>query len=361
MQQQPLSRIIWQRFSAAMRRLFRRLRSIRFRHVAGVMYILRPFAPLLLLLVVGLFLYFMVIDFQRDTQIQSSISNLSERVDIITVETKGLQNTMATLKDGFEKIGGVLRGILDALDVILIPVHAIIDLWNWCPICPGELPDININLPILPDIAASFSGITRLTNAISGFSNDVGALGAALRDFMGRWWRYFQFLVIGLFLWWALNVLSKAYWSIQTGLSMLRGPRAKPPNTPEHRRWRSRPVFETPPILVVDHSLTSVPVVQQSSKRSKQQTTISRQRRVLLSAQAVWPNRHLELFHYALADELTESAWAHFWETLIARGLEKEAVQLVISADIAALQPVVQAFLPNAEIKQAVKTTIMAG
>ena len=71
--------------------------------------------------------------------------------------------------------------------------------------------------------------------------------------------------------------------------------------------------------------------------------------------------RRVAFFLYALADELTESAWGPFWETLIARGLEKEAVQLVISADIAALQPVAQAFFPNAEIKQAVKTTIMAG
>ncbi len=364
MQQEALSKIIWRRFSAKIQKLAAAVRKIRFRQVAGVMFILKPFAPLIVMLILGFFLYFMVLDFRADPEITAGLSSISAKMVVFSDGIKTVQQALGGLGDAFDEIKKVLDGILKALSVILIPVRAVIDLWNWCPVCPGELPEINLTLPILPDIAASFSGITALSDAISGITGDISTLGIALRNFFGRWWRYFQIMVVVFFVWWTLTIIANAYHSIRVGVEMLRG--ASPGGKTvggTSRHWRNRPVFETPPILVVDHTLTNVPVVHQPDKtgNKKRQTTILRQQRVLLSAQAVWPNRHLDLFHYELADTLSEEVWARFWENLIARGLERDAVQLIISPNATTLSRVTSDFLPNAKVQQSVKTTLVSG
>jgi hypothetical protein len=90
------------------------------------------------------------------------------------------------------------------------------------------------------------------------------------------------------------------------------------------------------------------------------QRTFAYQEHVLLTAQAVWPNRSIPLFYFLLVRRVDENAWAFFWQSLIERGLEPQRVRMVVSGDIKLLAPSLQRFLPRAELHQSVETTFIS-
>jgi transposase-like protein len=53
------------------------------------------------------------------------------------------------------------------------------------------------------------------------------------------------------------------------------------------------------------------------------------QERVILTALAVWPEGHYQIFHYEVAEGENEACWLAFFDPLIARGLDPTAVRLV--------------------------------
>jgi hypothetical protein len=115
--------------------------------------------------------------------------------------------------------------------------------------------------------------------------------------------------------------------------------------------------------LIADHVLISLPFLldhERGGSPGGLSRTFGYQERYLLSTQAVWPDRHVPLFYYQLADHVDAGVWAIFWQSLIDRGLNPSGVQMVISADTGDLAPSVRHYLPQAELQQSVETTIIS-
>jgi transposase-like protein len=73
------------------------------------------------------------------------------------------------------------------------------------------------------------------------------------------------------------------------------------------------------------------------------------QERVILTALAVWPEGHYQIFHYEVAEGENEACWLAFFDHLIARGLDPRAVRLVVSDGANGLVTAMEQRLPQAQ------------
>jgi transposase-like protein len=115
---------------------------------------------------------------------------------------------------------------------------------------------------------------------------------------------------------------------------------------------RQAPITKTPPILIVDgvwvniqYTLNEFKIDQAGHKRRQRQA----QERVILVAMAVWPNGFYHILHYEIAEVEGEQAWMTFFDHLIARGLNPQAVKLVVSDGSKGLLAAMAQCLPQAQ------------
>jgi putative transposase len=98
--------------------------------------------------------------------------------------------------------------------------------------------------------------------------------------------------------------------------------------------WRQQPITDTPPILIVDGVWVQVlaPTGETWIDRSDHERQEMRgQERVVLTVMGVWPDGRHQILHYqAVASEETES-WSALLATLKQRGLDADAVRMVVS------------------------------
>jgi len=115
---------------------------------------------------------------------------------------------------------------------------------------------------------------------------------------------------------------------------------------------RQAPITNTPPILIVDgvwveiqYTLDEFKLDQAGHQRQRRQA----QDRVILVAMAVWPDGFHHILHYEVAEVEGEQAWATFFEHMIARGLNHQAVKLLVSDGSKGLLAAMKQCLPKAQ------------
>ena len=109
---------------------------------------------------------------------------------------------------------------------------------------------------------------------------------------------------------------------------------------------------KTPKILLVDGVWVDIQYTRDEFKEDRSghmRQCREAEERVVLAAMAVWEDGSYEILHYEIASEEGEAEWNQFFEHLIERGLEPNAVQLVVSDGTLGLPKALQKNLPIAQ------------
>lgn len=117
------------------------------------------------------------------------------------------------------------------------------------------------------------------------------------------------------------------------------------------------PLAETPPILIVDGVWVTImyPTGEWREDAAGHLRAVQRaEERVILAALAVWADGSYQLLHFAVAANEEEATWTAFLQQLVARGLDPNAVQLVVSDGTKGLLPALAAVLPRAQLQRCI-------
>jgi transposase-like protein len=115
---------------------------------------------------------------------------------------------------------------------------------------------------------------------------------------------------------------------------------------------RLAPVGNTPEILIVDGVWVEIQYTREECKEDRAghlRQCRQAEERVVLAALAVRADGSYEMLHYEIAAEEGEVEWTQFFEHLIERGLNPNAVRLVVSDGTLGLPKALQTTLPNAQ------------
>lgn len=337
-----------------------KVRALKFRQVMGVIVIVKTFNPLLLLLALALFGFLFVRDIRE--QYQPALDTISTNYELlVNQDLKGIQDALDDARGALKSLGDILGVVKSVVNGIVGFVNTIINAIAW--FFGMSKIDFNIQLPI-PDFSTIFRPFNDLSLHFKGLFDGIGELIAATGTVLANLWARFKLFVAVALIWALLSIFASAYSEITRGLDMIRGgsPPERSPDRPSPKVLKEGrhplQISDTPPILIVDRLRITIPVLA-AQDAGPDRRSFRYQERYLLSAQAVWPNRQSPLFHYQLAEKTDEGVWMKFFQSLIERGLDADQVQMVISAETSALQPGAQRFLPHAEVRQSVETTII--
>jgi transposase-like protein len=121
--------------------------------------------------------------------------------------------------------------------------------------------------------------------------------------------------------------------------------------------WRTRPITDTPPILIVDGVWgqvlfpTGATFLDQSGHERRE---MRGQDQVILTVMGVWPDGRHQIIHYQLAAAEDTAAWSNLLAALIGRGVDATAVQLVVSDGSTGLPAALTKHLPQAKQQRCV-------
>jgi putative transposase len=121
--------------------------------------------------------------------------------------------------------------------------------------------------------------------------------------------------------------------------------------------WRTRPITDTPPILIVDGvwgqvlQPTGATFLDQSGHERRE---MRGQDQVILTVMGVWEDGRHQIMHYQLAAAEDSAAWSELLAALIGRGLDARAVQMVVSDGSTGLPAALSTHLPHAKQQRCV-------
>ena len=121
--------------------------------------------------------------------------------------------------------------------------------------------------------------------------------------------------------------------------------------------WRTQPITDTPPILLVDGvggqvlQPTGALWIDQSGHERRE---MRGQDQVILTVMGVWPDGRHQILHYQLAAAEDTAAWSDLLATLIGRGLDAATVQMVVSDGSTGLPTALATHLPDAKQQRCV-------
>jgi len=118
------------------------------------------------------------------------------------------------------------------------------------------------------------------------------------------------------------------------------------------QRWRERKITDTPPILIVDGVWVQVlaPTGATFLDRSGHERVEMRgQQRVVLAVMGVWEDGRHEILHYEATDAESSESWSAVLAALKRRGLDPQAVRMVVSDGTTGLPAAISEHLPVAE------------
>jgi len=121
--------------------------------------------------------------------------------------------------------------------------------------------------------------------------------------------------------------------------------------------WRTRPISDTPPILIVDGVWgqvlfpTGATFLDQSGHERRE---MRGQDQVILTVMGVWEDGRHQIIHYHLAAAEDTAAWSDLLAALIARGLDADAIELVVSDGSTGLPAALATKLPHAKQQRCV-------
>ena len=119
--------------------------------------------------------------------------------------------------------------------------------------------------------------------------------------------------------------------------------------------WQQQPLTATPPVLVVDGVWVKLMYPTQATwvdQSGHTRVQVRCQERVILAALAVWPDGGYHLLHYEVALAEDEASWLAFGQHLLARGLDPQVVQLVVSDGSKGVLPTLKQYLPQAKLQR---------
>jgi transposase-like protein len=115
---------------------------------------------------------------------------------------------------------------------------------------------------------------------------------------------------------------------------------------------RQSPIQQTPSVLIVDGVWVEIQYTTGEVKvdRSGHQRQVRQAHdRVILAVMAVWPDGTHEMLHYEIAEQEDTTTWKTLFEHLIDRGLDPEAVQVVVSDGAKGLLAAMEKTLPQSQ------------
>jgi hypothetical protein len=343
---------------------WQRVRRLKFRQVMGFIVMVKTFNPLLFLLALFLFAFLLVRDIQK--QYQPALDTISSNYNLImNDDLKGLKTAVSNAGNALKDLGAILSVIRDVVNAIIGFINVVINAIAW--FFGMSKINLGIHLPI-PDFSALFRPFSNLSLHTQGLFSGVAELFSATLTILANLWARLKLFVILGAAWAVLSIFASGYSEFTRGLEMMRGSpdqRASQPTSAQEIQAPAlkAPRLDTPPVLIVDQVQIALPALLESESRElldSKQRTFAYQDQILLTAQAVWPNRSVPLFYFLLARRVDENTWAFFWQSLIERGLEPQRVRMVVSGDVKLLAPSMQRFLPHAELHQSVETTFIS-
>ncbi len=121
--------------------------------------------------------------------------------------------------------------------------------------------------------------------------------------------------------------------------------------------WRTQPITDTPPILLVDGvwgqvlQPTGALWIDQSGHERREVRGVDQ---VILTVMGVWPDGRHQILHYQLAAAEDTAAWSALVTTLLGRGMDATAVQMVVSDGSTGLPAALATYLPDAKQQRCV-------
>jgi transposase-like protein len=121
--------------------------------------------------------------------------------------------------------------------------------------------------------------------------------------------------------------------------------------------WLKQPITDTPPILLVDGVWGQV--LQPTGTLWLDQSGHERREmrgkdQVILTVMGVWPDGRHQILHYQLAAAEDSAGWSSLLATLLERGMDAAAVQLVVSDGSTGLPAALALHLPQAKQQRCV-------
>lgn len=121
--------------------------------------------------------------------------------------------------------------------------------------------------------------------------------------------------------------------------------------------WRTQPITDTPPILLVDGvwgqvlQPTGALWIDQSGHERREMRGVDQ---VILTVMGVWPDGRHQIIHYQLATAEDTTAWSALLAALLERGIDAAAVQMVVSDGSTGLPAALATHLPDAKQQRCV-------
>ncbi len=121
--------------------------------------------------------------------------------------------------------------------------------------------------------------------------------------------------------------------------------------------WRTQPINDTPPILMVDGvwgqvlQPTGAVWIDQSGHERREMRGVDQ---VIVTVMGVWPSGRHQILHYQLAAAEDTAAWSDLLAALLERGMDASAVQLVVSDGSTGLPAALATDLPHAKQQRCV-------
>lgn len=121
--------------------------------------------------------------------------------------------------------------------------------------------------------------------------------------------------------------------------------------------WLNQPITDTPPILLVDGVWAQV--LQPTGTLWLDQSGHERREmrgkdQVILTVMGVWPDGHHQILQYQLAAAEDTAGWSSLLATLVERGMDAAAVQMVVSDGSTGLPAALALHLPQAKQQRCV-------
>ena len=121
--------------------------------------------------------------------------------------------------------------------------------------------------------------------------------------------------------------------------------------------WRTQPITDTPPVLLVDGvwgqvlQPTGALWIDQSGHERREMRGVDQ---VILTVMGVWEDGRHQILHYQLAAAEDTAAWSDLLATLIGRGLDAATVKMVVSDGSTGLPAALASHLPDAKQQRCV-------
>jgi transposase-like protein len=121
--------------------------------------------------------------------------------------------------------------------------------------------------------------------------------------------------------------------------------------------WRTQPITDTPPILIVDGvwgqvlAPTGATFLDQSGHERREMRGVDQ---VILTVMGVWDDGRHQILHYQLAAAEDTAAWSALLTTLLERGVDAAAIKMVVSDGSTGLPAALATHLPNVKQQRCV-------